>query len=263
MYVILVNDDNTLSTPKKQRIVQRSKLVDDFWILVNPIYNGRDLTDCTVVLEYVKPVSNEYKTEILVKSEEGYEEYLKYILPVDTEFTKEAGSLKMQLSFVYVDIDADGNHVQCVRKTSPALKVEIIPIEEWFNVIPDSALSAVDQRIIKQDAQIKMMADLVGTMSNNMVDDIKYNEEDETLQLQSGGFGVGSKVSVRDMLDEGVPVVDMDSASGDGSGSGSENDSDTNHGNNCNCGCNCEDDVVEFGYSETTNTTDDSDVVEF
>ena len=247
MYVILVNDDNTLSTPKKQRIVQRSKLVDDFWILMNPMYNGHDLTDCTAVLEYVKPVSNEYKTEILVKSEEGYKECLRYLLPVDTEFTKEAGTLKMQLSFIYVDIDADGNQVQRVRKTSPALKVEIVPIEEWFRVIPDSALSALDQRIIKQDAQLKMMVDLVGTMSDNMVDDLKYNEEDETLQLQSGGYGVGSKVSVRDMLDEGTPVVDLDSTYGEDSGSGS--DSDKEHGNNCNCGCEhntTDNDVVEF-----------------
>lgn len=261
MYVIKVNDDNTLSTPKKQRIVQRSKLIDDFFILVDPIYNGHDLTNCTVYLEFLKPVSNEYKTEILTLSDERYEEYLKYILPVDTEFTKEAGSLKLQISFVYVDIDADGNQIQRVRKTSPALKVEIVPIEEWFRVIPDSALSVIDQRLIKQDAQLKMMADLVGTMSNNMVDDLKYNEEDETLQLQSGGYGVGSKVSVRDMLDDGIPVVDMDSTTEEGSGS--ENDSDKEHGNNCNCGCNCEDNVVEFGDSETTNTTKDSDVVEF
>lgn len=259
MYVIKVNDDNSVTAPVKQRIIQRSKLVDDFWILVNPMYNGHDLTDCTVLLEYVKPVSNEYKTETLTLSEERYEEYLKYVLPVDTEFTKEAGSLKLQLSFIYVDIDADGNQIQRVRKTSPAFKVEIIPIEEWFNVIPDSALSAIDQRIVKQDAQLKMMADLVGTMSDNIVDDLKYNEEDETLQLQSGGHGVGSKVSVRDMLDEGTPVVDLDDITGDGSGS----NNDSEHGNNCNCGCNCEDDVVEFGYSETTNATDESDVVEF
>lgn len=256
MYIIKVNDDNTLSAPVKQRIIQRSKLVDDMIFLVAPTYNGYDMADCTALLEYVKPVSNEYKTEVLVKSEEGYKEYLKYVLPVNTEFTKEAGSLRLQLSFIYVDIDADGNQVQRVRKTSPTLKVEIIPVEEWFNVIPDEALSAVDQRILKQDAQLKMMADLVGTMSNNMVDDLKYNEEDETLQLQSGGYGVGSKVSVRDMLEDGTPVVDLDGASG------GDSDIDNEHGNNCNCGCNCENDVVEFGYSETTNTTD-SDVVEF
>lgn len=263
MYVIKVNDDNTLSSPLKQRIIQRSKLIDTMIFLVPPVYNGWDISDCTVLLEYLKPVSKEYKTEILIKSDEKYEEYLKYILPVDTEFTREAGSLKLQLSFIYVDIDADGNQIQRVRKTSPALKVEIIPLEEWFNVVPDSALSAIDQRIIKQDAQLKMMSDLVGTMSNNMVDDLKYNAKDETLQLQSGGYGIGSKVSVRDMLNDGIPVVDMDSTSGDNSGS----DNDTEHGSNCNCGCNCEDDVVEFGYYPNTdtpeNSIDDNDVVEF
>ena len=259
MYVIKVNSDNTITAPVKQRIVQRSKCVDDFWILTEQIYNGHDMTDCTALLEYVKPVSNEYKTEVLVKSEEMYEEYLKYTLPINTEFTKESGSLKLQLSFIYVDIDADGNQVQRVRKTSPAFKVEIVPLEEWFNVIPDEALSAVDQRILKQDAQLKMMADLVGTMSDSMVDDLKYNAEDETLQLQSGGYGVGSKVSVREMLDDGIPVVDLDS----GNSSNTEGDSNLNHGNGCDCGCNCEDNVVEFGYSEIVNKPDDGNVVEF
>lgn len=259
MYVIKVNPDNTITAPVKQRIIQRSKLVDDMWFLVDPIYNGYDLSDCTVLLEYLKPVSKEYKTETLVKSEEGYEEYLKYILPVDTEFTKEAGTLELQLSFIYVNIDADGNAIQRVRKTAPKLKVEIIPISAWSDIIPDSALSAIDQRIVQQEVQIRMMADLVGTMSNNMVDDLKYNEEDETLQLQSGGYGVGSKVSVRDMLEDGTPVVDLDSMSGDNSSS----EDKPEHGNNCNCGCDCEDDVVEFGYLETTDTTEENDVVEF
>ena len=217
MYVILVHDDNTLSVPHKQRIVQRSKLVDDFWILTSPIYNGHDMTDCTVLLEYVKPVSNEYKTETLVLSEEKYEEYLKYILPVDTEFTKEAGSLKLQLSFIYIDIDADGNQIQRVRKTSPTLKVEIVPIEEWFNVIPDEALSALDQRILKQDAQMKMMADLVGTINDNKADNIKYDEVENSLQLLSGNKEIGDKVTIKDsgISEDGIPVVDFGSLSGD------------------------------------------------
>ena len=216
MYVIKVNSDNTITAPVKQRIVQRSKCVDDFWILTEQIYNGHDMTDCTALLEYVKPVSNEYKTEVLVKSEEMYEEYLKYMLPVTTEFTKEAGTLKLQLSFIYVDIDADGNQVQRVRKTSPTLKVEIVPLEEWFNVIPDEALSAVDQRILKQDAQLKMMADLVGTINDNKADGIKYDESENSLQLLSGDKEIGDKVTIKDsgISEDGVPVVDFGSLSG-------------------------------------------------
>ena len=85
MYIILVNEDNTLSASQKQRIIQRSKLVDDLWFLVNPTYNGHDLTDSTVLLEYLKPVSREYKTETLVLSEDRYKDNLKYVLPFDTE----------------------------------------------------------------------------------------------------------------------------------------------------------------------------------
>ena len=70
-----------------------------------------------------------------------------------------------------------------------------------------------------------------------MVNNLAYNEDEESLYLLSGDKIVGDKVSVRDMLDDGIPVVDMDSIPG---GSGSDNN------NGCNCGC--EDNVVEFGY---------------
>ena len=38
MYTILVNDDNTLLTTVKERIMQKSKLVDSLHFLVNPTY---------------------------------------------------------------------------------------------------------------------------------------------------------------------------------------------------------------------------------
>lgn len=227
MYVIKVNSDNTITAPVKQRIIQRSKLVDDMIFLVEPIYNGHDMSDCTVLLEYLKPVSKSYKTEILVKSEENYEEYLRYILPIDTEFTKEAGSLELQLSFIYADIDADGNAIQKVRKTSPALKVEIVPISAWSDIIPDEALSAIDQRIIKQDAQIRALGELGIAMADSKADNIKYNESENSLQLLSGDKEIGDKVTIKDsgISEDGVPVVDFGSLSG-GTNTPSENDDD-------------------------------------
>ena len=43
MYVILINPDNTLYGSVKQRVVQRSKLVDTLKFVVEPIYNGIDI----------------------------------------------------------------------------------------------------------------------------------------------------------------------------------------------------------------------------
>lgn len=165
-YTILINDDNTMMATQKQRIIQRSKLVDDFQFLVLPLYNGFSMADSTVLMEYVKPVSREYKTEILVKSPDMYKDYLVYNLPIDTEFTKEAGTLEIQLSFIFADIDEDGKPIQKVRKISPAIKVEIVAISAWADIVPDSALSPIDQRIIMQSAQIKALDELTARLED-------------------------------------------------------------------------------------------------
>ena len=61
MYTILVNDDNTLTTSVRERIMQRSKLVDSLHFLVEPTYKELNIADFTVTLEYVLPISKKYK----------------------------------------------------------------------------------------------------------------------------------------------------------------------------------------------------------
>ena len=227
-YVILVENDNSLYGSCKSRIMQKEKLFNKLWFLVPPHYNGYDMSQCTVTMRYVLPISKEFKTETLVLSDEKYEEYLKYILPVDTCLTKEWGDIELNLTFTMLDVDDNGNAVQRVRKTDNYL-LHITQLPDWDSFVPDSALSAIDQRILKQDAQIKALTDLADAFNGNvnMVDNLVYDENDDTLQLSSNGVGVGDKVSVRDMLDDGSPVVDFNSASGDNSDT-SENPKDDN-----------------------------------
>lgn len=217
MYVILVNPDNTLYGSIKQRVMQRSKLVNNLKFVVDPIYNDIDMTDATVVMEYVLPVSREYKTINLVLSEEKYNDcFLQYELPFDTDLTSQAGSLELQLTFVYVEIDEYGRDIQRVRKTSPTT-IEIIPITAWSDIVPDSALSALDERLIKLDAQMRGLNDYMNVLDNNQVDNLIYNEVDETLQLSAKGVGVGDKVALKAgnaSLEDGVPVVDFSNTAG-------------------------------------------------
>lgn len=258
-YIFLLEDDNEIVASHREVIMQRSKLVDEVWFLVNPKYKTieNDMSIFSVMLEYLLPVSKSYHSLELVKDEEGYEEYLKYVVPLDTNLSAEAGDIQLQLTFVYVGLDADGKDVQKVRKTKPA-KLHITPIAAWGDIIPDSALSALDQRIIKTQAQINELGYYAEIINQNQVDNLVYDDNSETLQLMAGDKGVGNKVSVRDMLEDGTPVVDLNSDS--------DNNSDNN--NNCNCGCDCEDDVVEFGYIPNDNVssekpTNDDDVVLF
>ena len=240
MYTILVNPDNTLYGSQKSRVMQRSKLVDNLRFIVEPTYNDIDMTTATVMLEYVLPVSRKYKAVLLVLDDERYNGcYLQYKLPFDTDLTSEAGSLELQLTFAYVEMNYNGVGIQRVRKTS-STTIEIIPITAWSDIVPDDALLSLDDRLIKIDAQMRAMNDYLDVIDSNKVDNLVYDNANETLQLSSKGVGIGNKVSVRDMLDDGTPVVDLDSDSGTSDGSDSENN------NGCNCGCDCEENVVEF-----------------
>nr|DAT72700.1 MAG TPA: hypothetical protein [Caudoviricetes sp.] len=208
-YVILVNEDNTLTASKKERIMQRSKLFNNLWFLAEPTYNGYDMSACTVVMEYILPISKKYHSDILELSEDGYQEYLKYVVPIDSKLTAETGEVELQLTFIYSDLDENGESVQRVRKTSTA-KLNIIPISAWSDIIPDSALGALDQRIIKMDAQIKELLDLGDAYDAAKADNIAYDADKQTLQLLSGENKIGDEVSLNvDGSADGTTAVDF------------------------------------------------------
>ena len=207
MYTILINDDNTLTTSVRERIMQRSKLVDSLHFLCPPTYKELDMTDFTVTLEYILPVSREYKTEELVKSDELYKEMLEYKLSFDTDLTKEAGEIEVKLTFSKVDLDEDGNNIQYVRKIS-STTITIVPIEAWCDIIPDKALDAIDQRIIKTDAQIKALLDANEITRLEKADNLVLDSENKELYLTAEGEQIGDKVKLSDLGNEIVQSSD-------------------------------------------------------
>lgn len=226
-YTILVENDNTLYGSHKTKIMQREKLFNKLWILVPPHYNGYDMSQCTVVMRYLLPISREFMTETLILSNEKYEDYLKYELPIDTNLTKEWGDIELNLTFMMLDVDNNGNVIQRVRKTDNYY-LNVTPLPNWDSVIPDSSLAELDQRIIMQTAQIKALTDLAGILNERQVDNLIYDSDKDTLQLSAKGVRVGDKVSVKDMIDDGIPVVDLDGNENSNPDDKLENDEDDN-----------------------------------
>ncbi len=214
-YIFLLENDNEIFASHREVLMQRSKLVDEVWFLVNPEYKTceNDMSVFSVILEYILPNSKSYHSLELVQDKEGYKEYLKYVVPLDSNLSSESGDIQLQLSFIYVGLDADGNGVQKVRKTLPT-KLHITPGAAWGDIIPDSALSAIDQRIIKTQAQIKELGYYAGILGENQVNNLAYDDKSETLQLMAGSKEIGNKVSVREIMSDGIPVVDLNSESG-------------------------------------------------
>lgn len=193
MYTFLINEDNTLTCSVQDAIMERSKMVDKLHFLADPTYKGVDMTDYTVNLEYVLPISKRYKTEILTKSDELYKNKLEYILPFDTDLTSEPGDIQIQLTFLAVTIDSDGTTVQHVRKVGPGV-IHIVPIQNWSDLIPDAALSSVDQRLLAAEAMLKALSDRNAAIFDSKADNLSYI--DQKLQLTANGKPIGNAVKI-------------------------------------------------------------------
>lgn len=216
MYTIIVENDNSLYGSHKEKIMQREKLFNKVWFLVPQFYNGYDMSQCTVTMRYLLPINKEFVTETLVLSEEKYKEYLKYVLPIDTNLSKECGDVEMNLTFTMLDVDNKGNIIQRVRKTDNH-RLHITPLPNWDGLVADSALSALDQRIIMTQAMVQRLEEMNQIVADSKADNIKYNENDNSLQLLSGNKEIGNKVTLKNAeasLEDGVPVVDFNNISG-------------------------------------------------
>lgn len=195
MYTILVTDSNELVVSVKERIMQRSKLVDHLHFLMPTSYKGVDMSEFTCTMEYVLPVSREYKTEILVKSGELYKDNFEFKLPFDTNLTKEAGKIEIQLTFTKVSMDADGAVKQYVRKAGPCT-ITIVPVTAWSDVVADDALGALDQRLIQLELMANQLNDISQYTYENKADNITYNESDGTIQLLANNSPIGDKIAI-------------------------------------------------------------------
>ena len=209
MYTILINNDDslTVSTPNN-RIMQRSKLFDNFHFLASPTYKDQDISDCVVLMEYRRPVSKEYKTEYLTLSENLYKDRLEYKLPIDTCFTLEPGDLEIQLTFYRILLDENNNVKHQVRKTSPC-SVHITPIANWSSTIPDEALTALDQRVLALMSANQDLSELQQAYLNEKADDISY--EDNKISLMANGHKIGTEHTIsseNDVVDFSVKESD-------------------------------------------------------
>lgn len=209
MYTILLNDTNELVTSVKERIMQRSKLVDSLHFLVDPIYKEMDMSDFVVTMEYILPISREYRTEILVQSPDLYKEKLEYKLPFDTCLTKEHGKIEVQLTFTKLELNPDEGSVQYVRKTSPTT-ITIVPISAWSDIIADDALTALDQRILQTQAMIEAVNDMNEYLDEVKADNIIFNNEDKYLQLTSHGKPIGDKIKINTTAASGISKIHID-----------------------------------------------------
>lgn len=207
MYTILINDDNTLTKSVTERIMHRSTNVNTIQFLMNPVYTCRDgesmdMTEFTVTLEYVLPVSRTYKTVILEPEEELYKERLRYTFPLSTEFTSEVGEVELKFTMTKLNMLEDGTKVEYVRPTSSTC-VNVLAVENWSDYIADSNLSTIAQIMLNVQARQEELNDSIAQLSSEQVADIKLDADNDNIHLvNNAGDKIGEGINTTELGDE-------------------------------------------------------------
>lgn len=201
MYTILINNDNTVIATERQRIMQRSKLVDTFQIIAPKFYEEYDMSKFTLYMEYITPISKTPRLLTLILKDDNYnDDFLLYSLPFDTGITAENGDVEIHFRFVGVFIGEDGVQMQRVRELPPYL-LTVIPIQSWF-APPDEALDAITQQYIAIQQSIGALEDLADTLNQTKADNIKLDTENGNIHLTSNGQKIGDAINLEELGDE-------------------------------------------------------------
>lgn len=208
MYTFYLTNEKELSATDRCIIHQREKLVDNFKFLIPKIYENVDLTDARIELQYLNPANESHK-ETLVRDEsnENRDDYMDYIFPIDTNFTRFAGDLHLKLVLTKVDIDEK----KFYYLESSEATVSISPLSDYFAFVSDDAINPINEKIAELDARFKALDKLAETYDTAKADNLKLDSETSELYLTANGKAIGDKVSLSDLENE-VPAVDIDSS---------------------------------------------------
>lgn len=201
MYTVKINDDNTVSIVAKQRIVQMSKLVDELYFIVPKLYNGYEMKNFEFWMLFKPTDGHEFKMELLKLVDENYKnDYLRYTTDFDTNLTKDAGTIEIQLKFVNEEMNSDGQVTQRVRNIEK-FTIDITSVDNWF-VAPDSALDTLTQLLLANRQNVQALKDIAEALYNTKADDLVIDKIAKKLKVSANGVAVGEGVNLADLGDE-------------------------------------------------------------
>lgn len=210
MYTLLISEDNSVTTSVYEPIMQRSLNVDNIQILVNRDYKGIDLSNATVLMEYVLPSKRIFSTYLNFDGNYSMENFIKYTIPANTMLTAEAGDILVSFTFVKTELDENNNPKAYVRKTQAGI-IKITPISHWLDFIPDEHLTAIDQRLLAMEAAQKSQDSLNQEMFEQMARDITLDEEKKKILLESNSGPIGNGIDTNKLSEIiGSAIVGQD-----------------------------------------------------
>lgn len=181
MYIIIMNKDKTLTTSKRINIYEGDKLADKVQFLFPQVYNGINLDECAVRINFRDLVGLE-QSEVLVKDDELYKNRLSYRYPIDSKFTRSYGDIIYYISFsVMTDEETETEDV-LFHTGSHMIKVlprpDSVPPEEIF---PEDSAG----KILKEVYKIEERVDELEKDKKAIQSDWEQNDESQVNYIKN------------------------------------------------------------------------------
>lgn len=189
-YTILMDNSKYLTATTTTMLYQGENYCDTFQFLIPVEYDGHDLQQFIVAMQYTN-AEGQCFMDILEPDEELYKEkYIRFPLPITTKLTKIPGEVKITLSLNHFD-KLEG--VQYTLHTSE-ISVQVNPIADYYTFSDDS-LNKIDKLIGSLDAKIEYLADQAIILKTGVPTDLGV-DENGTLKQSIKGELVGEGVDV-------------------------------------------------------------------
>lgn len=215
MYTLKITDENTVITTVKEKIIERSNYVDNIQIVVAKLYREQiDMTDATVYMKYILPISGKIKMTQLIVNDSAYEnDYLQYIIPAEAYLTAEAGDVEVSFTFLKLVQNEDESTTSYIRKTQSGI-IHIASLAAFDKYEPSEMFDEIDQRLLVLDAKLKDLNAINEAIYNGMVKDIKLDTDGRKITLiDRDGEDTGEGITVGNlstMIAEDITGKDPD-----------------------------------------------------
>lgn len=195
MSTILFKENKQLVLTKDTKIRQGENAVDKIEFLVPITINDIDMKGFSATLLFVDQANVSHTEQLVLNgdTEDGLykDNWYRYILPVTSEFTKMAGTIRMEVTLTkYVD-ETETSYVM----HSTELEMNILTWEDYYKFAPATSLNGIDERLLQIDNELAKMNAIAEIYGNAQAVDLMLTNE--TLHLKdANGVAMGEGVEI-------------------------------------------------------------------
>lgn len=213
--IILLNNSKELVVTKSTRIHWKETGIDVIRFLIPQYYEDIEMENFTFSLSYVNPSQQAHLEILELLRDVDYQtpdyycvnfndasapRYLQYVLPVDTSLTNLVGDITMELAGAWYDPKEYKQHVI----HSSALTITVDNYDDYFALVPDSALFSVDQKLMELNNVVSRINNTQTNMINNIPNGLAIDEESK-LHLTVNGEPIDEGVEIPSRTQEEIP----------------------------------------------------------